>query len=155
MFFPDTLYVFNFLQRGFSPDKAEQIVKKQDRYVKNKLLKLIEILELSSNALILYSDYAEDPVFLSLYEKYRLICEEHQVFERSRINKSMYHKEFFLREIPFLLAPSLLLKKEKVVFIYRNVTDFIDIFYNVLKVNDVNSAFLGFDIEKDKQEITP
>lgn len=114
--------------------------------MKNKLLKLIEMLELPSDALILYSDYAQDPVFLSLYEKYRLICEEHQVFERSMIDKTLYHKEFFLREIPFLLAPSLLLKKEKLMFIYRNVPDFIDMFYDLLKVNDVNSAFLGFDI---------
>lgn len=154
IFVPDVLPVFTFLALGVGIDKALRKTRQQANYLKNKINKCLQALNIKDeHCLRMLSEFEQNQHYIKIkqlvLDKYssdvdfRSFCLNscREVFCRKKIvhfdaTLAVY---YFLYETPLLIATPFILQIPTSVFIYHNVSNFLSKLLKFFK--DVVSIF--------------
>lgn len=162
IFIPNKISSFTLKALGYSDQRINHKVRKQDNYLKNKTIKALEQLNHShDNKIVLLSNLINNDEYNKSYNLCLKLYNENSLFkqgcietsswvlsahENSRnivINKEMNEiaVQYFLRELPIFLNSSEILNVKSCIFIYHNIPQFLQQIYNDYNLANQHQGF--------------
>jgi cyclo(L-tyrosyl-L-tyrosyl) synthase len=150
IFLPDTLPIYNFLQLGYSYEKAVYKSKRQANYLKNKINKILSKLnytKVDMEILLIDMKYLEnnnhynklknhcyDVYQNNLYFQDKCLMYINWVFESYKLSNDNKNYQiavnYFLKELPIFLDTSSILNVSSSTFIYHQTPEIISELFN-------------------------
>lgn len=153
VFIPDEISAFTFRALGYPETRIKVKVKKQDLYLKNKILKVFNKVgfskeEIDSKVFYLSKIKATNKAYLEVYEICLKLFEDNIIFRdacvavsRSVLSKTIKGEnsnpameigvQYFLAELPIFLDTPGILGISSSSFVYKEIPEFLEIVYKI------------------------
>lgn len=165
IFLPDEIYTYTFLALGYSPERARKKTRRQDCYLKNKVVKALinnDIAECNTeNYIVLLSHLRNNQNYVEIYHNCLDLFEYDEFFRQGCLATSKWiidHKnisqtflsedmintavKYFLAELPLFLNTPKILDTPSSVFMYSDIPEFLKNIYKQKLYAAPKQAFL-------------
>lgn len=161
-FIPDYPIRFTLKALGYTPEKAAHKARRQSNYLRNKVVRALSetgINEQEAEALIIDWDILEEnPIYYKNLVQVEKLFDENREFregcmsvskwvlENSTIQNQLTQKDiqmaamYFLHELPLIVNSTEILNKEKSVFSYHNLPEFLKTLFSMRTLKIINPA---------------
>jgi cyclo(L-tyrosyl-L-tyrosyl) synthase len=165
LFIPDQISKFTFMALDYTPERAEQKTRRQDNYLKNKVIRVLKNMDLTTNYITqmikTYSDISENTAYQEIYNscvrkfaennEFNLGClsasawvlsnrgEKNNIGINGKLNIAV---EYFLRELPLFINTPQIIQKKSSLFVYHSIPSFLEKLYSEGKITSENQGFL-------------
>ena len=162
VFIPNKISSYTLKALGYDDQRIHHKVRKQDNYLKNKTLKVLDQLNnFQVNRIILLSDLVNNDEYNKSYNQCLKLYNENSFFKKGCIETSSWvlsaHEykrniiineemkeiavQYFLKELPLFLNSSKILNVKSCMFIYHNIPQFLKVIYNNYDLANQNQGF--------------
>lgn len=151
IFIPDTLSIFTLMALGYTKEEAEYKTRRQDNYLKNKVIRALKNLGHDENMaielMINFTELSSNKNYQDIYNNCLIkfeTCAEFKngclstsswILENSQKSAGVGEKEleiavqYFLREFPLFLDTPTILNVKSSLFIYHKIPKYLEFLY--------------------------
>lgn len=164
VFIPNEISAYTFQALGYPDAKARRKTKRQDSYLKNKVIKALEANGLTTSQaqekIILLSDLKDNENYLTLYSDCLEFFKTDEDFRKGCLSTSKWviagkegnvpigdealflAAQYFLAELPLFLDSPRIFNKDSCVFVYKDMPEFLREIYEKSHLVSPGQRFL-------------